>query len=71
MYQKRVSAEDLLTEIVRILLIIREEKEGRIRILLTGLSAEETLPLSSEEIINLIEQHLRCKNASRDRKSVV
>lgn len=64
-YQKRVSAEDLLTEIVRILLIIREEKEGRIRILLTGLSAEETLPLSSEEIINLIEQHLRCKNASR------
>jgi len=64
-YQKRVSAEDLLTEIVRILLIIREEKEGRIRILLTGLSAEETLPLSSEEIINLIEQHLLCKNASR------
>lgn len=64
-HQKRVSAEDLLTEIVRILLIIREEKEGRIRILLTGLSAEETLPLSSEEIINLIEQHLRCKNASR------
>jgi len=64
-YQKRVSAEDLLTEIVRILLIIRQEKEGRIRILLTGLSSEESLPLSSEEIINLIEQHLRCKNASR------
>jgi DNA adenine methylase len=64
-YQKKVTAEDLLTEIVRILLLMREEKQRRINTLLHGLSSEDTLPLSSEEIVNLIEQHLKCKNSSR------
>lgn len=64
-YRERVAAEDLLTEIVRILLLIREEKQTRINTLLAGLSSEDTLPLSSEEIVNLIEQHLKCKNSSR------
>jgi hypothetical protein len=64
-YQKRVTAEDVLTEIVRILLLMREEKQRRINALLAGLSSEDTLPLSSEEIVNLIEQHLKCKNSSR------
>jgi DNA adenine methylase len=64
-YRERVAAEDLLTEIVRILLLMREEKQTRINTLLAGLSSEDTLPLSSEEIVNLIEQHLKCKNSSR------
>ncbi|WP_232280698.1 flagellar basal body-associated FliL family protein [Chloroflexus aggregans] len=64
-YRERIAAEDLLTEIVRILLLIREEKQTRINTLLAGLSSEDTLPLSSEEIVNLIEQHLKCKNSSR------
>ncbi len=64
-YQARVTAEDLLTEVVRILLLMREEKQTRINTLLAGLSSEDTLPLSSEEIVNLIEQHLKCKNSSR------
>jgi len=64
-YQKRVTAEDVLTEIVRILLLMREERQRRINALLAGLSSEDTLPLSSEEIVNLIEQHLKCKNSSR------
>lgn len=63
--QERVIAEDLLTEIVRILLLMREEEQTRINTLLAGLSSEDTLPLSSEEIVNLIEQHLKCKNSSR------
>ncbi|WP_298407418.1 restriction endonuclease, SacI family, partial [uncultured Chloroflexus sp.] len=64
-YQKKVTAEDLLTELVRILLLMREEKQTRINTLLAGFSSENTLPLSSEEIINLIKQHLQCKNSSR------
>ncbi len=64
-YQKKVTAEDLLTEAVRILLLMREEKQTRINTLLAGLSSEDVLPLSSEEIVNLIEQHLKCKNSSR------
>lgn len=62
---EKVTAEDLLTEVVRILLLMREEKQTRINTLLAGFSSEDTLPLSSEEIVNLIEQHLKCKNSSR------
>lgn len=64
-YREKVTAEDLLTEVVRILLLMREEKQTRINALLAGFSSEDTLPLSSEEIVNLIEQHLKCKNSSR------
>jgi hypothetical protein len=28
-------------------------------------SSEDTLPLSAEAVINLIEQHLKCRNSSR------
>jgi DNA adenine methylase len=64
-YQGKVSAEDLLSEIVRILLTIRKENQERINTLLTGLGSEDALPLSSEEIVSLIDQHLKCKNSSR------
>jgi hypothetical protein len=64
-YQGRVSAEDLLTEVLRFLVLIREERKKRIEILLDGLKSENKLTLSSEEIVSLIEQHLKCKNSSR------
>lgn len=64
-YLKKVEAEDLLTEVVRILLLMKEENQSRINTLLAGLSSEDTLPLSSEEMVSLIEQHLKCRNASR------
>jgi hypothetical protein len=64
-YQGRVSAEDLLTEVLRFLVLIREERKKRIEILLDGLKPENKLTLSSEEIVSLIEQHLKCKNSSR------
>jgi len=64
-YQGKLSAEDLLSEIVRILLTIRKENQERINTLLTGLGSEDALPLSSEEIVSLIDQHLKCKNSSR------
>jgi hypothetical protein len=62
----RVSAKNLLAEVIRVLLIMREEKASRMSTLLAGLQhADEAMPLSSEAIVNLIEQHLNCKNSSR------
>lgn len=65
-YSKRVTAKAVLTEIIRILLIMRDEKLSRISTLLAGLQrTEDALILSSEEIVILIDQHLKCKNSSR------
>ncbi len=65
-YEGKVSAEDLFTETIRILLLVREEKRQRLQDLLKELKhGEGGLPLSSEAIVTLIEQHLACKNSSR------
>ena len=62
----KVEAELLLVEIVRILLLMRDEKLARIQSLLNSLeSAEDSLPLSSEQIVTLLAQHLSCKGTSR------
>jgi hypothetical protein len=65
-YSKKVSARDLLAETIRTLLIMREEKASRMAALLAGLgSSDDNMPLSSEAILKLIEQHLNSKNSSR------
>jgi DNA adenine methylase len=65
-HTRRVSAKDLLAELIRHLLIMRDEKDNRMATLLAGLrQSEDAMPLSSEAIVNLIEQHLACKNSSR------
>jgi hypothetical protein len=62
----RVTAKGLLTEVVRILLVMRNEKDQRMATLLASLQRPEgAIPLSSESIVSLIEQHLRVKNSSR------
>jgi DNA adenine methylase len=62
----RVLADDLLAEVVRWLTIIRDEQRQRIDTLLAGLrTAAGAIPLSSESIVNLIQQHLNCRNSSR------
>ena len=62
----RVSAENLLTEALRLLLLLREERRSRMTGLLAGLrQSEDVLPLSTEATATLIGQHLACKNASR------
>lgn len=62
----RVTAEDTLSEVIRFLLVIRQEKQARMATLLADLRrTEDATPLSSEEIVSLIEQHLRCKNSNR------
>lgn len=64
--ENRVAADILFVEIVRALLRLKDEKLSRITSLLNALqSIEGSLPTSSESIINLINQHLACKNSSR------
>lgn len=64
--ERRASAEDVLTDTIRSLIAMRDEKAARMATLLAGMKPEEgTLPLSSEEIVTLLAQHLACKNSSR------
>lgn len=58
----KVSATDLLAETIRNLLVLGKENEHRMQSLLANLrTAEGLLPLSSESIVTLIEQHMRFK----------
>jgi hypothetical protein len=65
-YSERVSPHDLLAETIRWLLIVRDEGYQRRETLLAALkSALDGMPLSSEMIVRLIEQHLNQPKASR------
>ncbi len=65
-HAKRVSASDVLDEIVRLLLLERDAQRARLKTLLSGVGrVADALPLSSEDTVNLIAQHLRLKGASR------
>ena len=62
----RVSAQDVLDESIRLLLLERDTRKLRLKTLLSGVArVAGALPLSSEDTVNLIEQHLRCKGSSR------
>ena len=55
-----------MTEIIRLLLIIKAEDELRMQQLIADLKqTEDILPLASEEIVMLLTQHLNCKGTSR------
>jgi len=65
-HNKRIDAETAFVETVRVLLVMRDEKLGRMTSLMQALKrGEGALPLASEAILNLLEQHLACKNSSR------
>lgn len=65
-YSNRVSIKKLLAETIRQLLMVRDERHHRMNTLLAGLRASKGAgKLSAEAIIDLIQQHLRCKGASR------
>lgn len=62
----RISADLVLVEVVRLLLIMREENFARMNSLLEAMKRNvDALPLSSEAIVTLLRQHLDCKNSSR------
>ncbi len=63
-----VEAEDVLAEIIRMLLKFRDERKAAMKMLLGELAqtqAEGSLPLSSEDIVGIIGQHLDAPNSSR------
>jgi DNA adenine methylase len=65
-HENRVSAEHLLAETLRYLLIVRNERQQRMASLLAGLRATRgNVSLSAEAIVTLIEQHLASPRASR------
>ena len=60
------TAEEVLTDTIRTLVLLRDEKKTRMTTLLAGLQQNKgALPLSSQAIVKLIEQHLACKHSSR------
>ncbi|MDR2463496.1 MAG: restriction endonuclease, SacI family [Verrucomicrobiales bacterium] len=64
--EQRIAADALLVEIIRNLLLIRQEQQTRMNSLLTSLKqSADAVPLSSEAIVTLLKQHLACKNSSR------
>jgi DNA adenine methylase len=65
-YAHQISAEDLMAETVRWLLVIREEIRQRTETLLAAIqSTEGGMLLSAETIVHLIEQHLHQPRSSR------
>ncbi|MBI5153807.1 DNA methyltransferase [Candidatus Poribacteria bacterium] len=60
------SAEQVLIEAIRILLLVKDEKQARMKTLVAGLKhGDDALPLASEGIVTLLRQHLACKHSSR------
>lgn len=65
-HEGKVTANDVLAEMIRQLLIIRNENLLQLETMISNLKASEGLvPLSSEAVVTLIEQHLKCQNTSR------
>ncbi|BAY77273.1 D12 class N6 adenine-specific DNA methyltransferase [Nostoc linckia NIES-25] len=65
-HQGRITALELLAETIRCLIIARNEKRQRMETLLADLKkSEDAIPLSAEEIITLLKQHLACRGSSR------
>jgi len=62
----KIAADVVLIETIRVLFLLRDEKLARMSSLLRSLERSEgSLPLSSESIVTLLQQHLACKNSSR------
>jgi len=65
-YEGRITAESLLIETLRQLLLLKQEQEERMTQLLRELQTSgQGVPLSTEEIVQLIEQHLASPKTSR------
>lgn len=65
-HKERITAQQLLNETIRQLVLLRDEKKQRMTSLINSLkSARGDIPLSAEQIITLIEQHLATKGSSR------
>lgn len=62
----RITADDLLAKTIRALLVYRNERQHQLDMQLALLRSEgDTVPLSAEGIVTLIEQHLNSPRVSR------
>jgi len=62
----QVSAQNVLDETMRVLVIERDKRKASIERLLNDIKRSTgTLPPSAEDTVTLIEQHLACKKSSR------
>lgn len=65
-HRGRVSAQAVLCESIRLLLLEKQARQNRLETLLAGFERAVERPLlSSEDTVALLEQHLRCKGSSR------
>lgn len=65
-HTKSETSANVLQEIIRFLLLIKTENQKRMEQLIANLKqTTDILPLSTEEIITLLSQHLNCKGSSR------
>ncbi len=63
--RKRISPQDLLCEIVRILIIKRNEQKTRMESLLANLKQSDPSQLTVNDIVSVVERHLDQPNSSR------
>jgi hypothetical protein len=62
----KVSLQDVMYEVMRLLILERDKRTQSIENLLCDIKhTADKLPLSAEDIVSLIGQHLACKNSSR------
>ncbi|RKZ56222.1 MAG: DNA methyltransferase [Candidatus Parabeggiatoa sp. nov. 2] len=65
-YTDKIQAKEMLFEIVRCLVIIKNERQQRIDSLIKGLkTTKDSIPLSSEDIVILLEQHMKLTGTCR------
>ena len=65
-YEDNVSAEAMLAEVIRCLVVLRDEQRQRMQTLLAQLkTVKGATPLSSEAIVTLIQQHFSSPKSSR------
>lgn len=62
----KILSQDVMYEVMRLLILERDKRTQNIENLLRDIKHTiDKLPLSAEDIVNLIGQHLACKNSSR------
>jgi DNA adenine methylase len=62
----RVSAQSVMDETIRLLILERDKRDASIKGLLKDVKhSVDKLPLSAEDIVRLLHQHLDCKNSAR------
>lgn len=55
-----------MVDAIRILMLVRDDKQARMKGLVAALKhGDDALPLPTEGIVTLLEQHLACKHSSR------